>query len=74
MLKPVPLKTVGFLPPAALNAFCRDMRANGYTVERDATAGTMIAKADEGLIVARAMLMHGKWMLRVDPRAVTVEA
>lgn len=63
----IPLKSAGFWPAAAFNGFCRDMKANGYTVERE--GDTMIAK-NGPLIVARALRMHGKWMLRVDPRAV----
>lgn len=65
------LKTVAYaMPSDQLNKLARDLRANGYTTERNRSAGTFTAKADNEVVV-RAMTVRGShWLVRADPRVV----
>lgn len=67
------LKTVSYaMPTAHITKLGKDLKAAGYDVVRDNSAGTLVAKAD-GEVVVRAMQMGGgrAWLLRADPRVIT---
>jgi hypothetical protein len=66
-------ETVAYaLPGDMLNKMARDLKVQGYAVERDSQAGTLIAKLD-GKPVLRAMQMgRGRpWMVRAVPGLIT---
>ena len=67
------LKTVAYaIPTANITKLGKDLKAAGYEVIRDNSAGTFVAKAD-GEVVVRALQMGSgrPWMLRADPRVIT---
>lgn len=65
------LKTVSYaMPTANITKLGKDLKAAGYEVTRDNSAGTFVAKAD-GEVVVRALKMRSTWLLRADPRVIT---
>jgi molybdopterin-guanine dinucleotide biosynthesis protein len=71
------LKTIAFAAPTTLiSKVAKDLKAAGYQVALDKSAGTMVAKAlmQDGseLEVARALQMgRGRtWSLRADPQVI----
>jgi hypothetical protein len=68
-------KTIARCAPANyINDFCKIMRKNGYTVNRDRAAATLTVTADNGVVVATGLQMGAMgWILRADPAVVKVK-
>ena len=68
------MKTLSYnMTPEGLSRLLRDMRAAGYTVQRDRSAGTATASLPPFGIVLRAIQIGKGWLVRADPRCVKVE-
>lgn len=66
-------ETIAFaLPSPILNKLARDLRKAGYTVERDAKAGTMLAKLDGRDVLRAIQAGHGRpWIVRAVVGLIT---
>ena len=63
------MKTISYaMPTANITKLAKDLKANGYDVEK--TSDTLVASAD-GIEYVRAMKMRGNWALRADPAVIT---
>ena len=69
------LKTVAYaMSTGDLTKLSAELKTAGYGVKRDNSAGTMVAVADNDEVVVRAMQTgRGRgWIVRADPRVITV--